>query len=282
MLYDIQYQQLHTMDPSTGDLTYVADITGAQAGTICFAIRGDGVAFAITPGRLLCTLDLSTGVLTQLGSIQSAIPPGLQYGLFWDAAFDQAGHLWAAWYVGNTGGWGVAYNGLYKIDTTTLTAVRMHAFNEQFAIAFAPDCTCSTYCSGKTNGAGCVPSIARDGLPSPAAQWGFEILAREVVNQTSGTLAWTANGRAANPFHGGTWCLRSPLRRTPLQSSGGSAPPAVDCSGEWRLDFNTYMQSSAALPAGTTIDCQWYGRDPALPSPHNVQLSDALEFVLMP
>lgn len=220
--------------------------------------------------------------MTQVGAIQSAIPQGLQYGRFEDAAFDRNGQLWAAWYVGNMGPWGEAYNGLYKIDMTTLTAVRMQAFNQPFGIAFLPDCDCTTYCTGKTNGAGCVPSIVRRGLPSPTAQFGFEITASAVVNQTTGLLAWTTNGRAANPFQGGTWCLRSPLRRTPPRSSGGNAPGSIDCSGEWSLDFNTYMQQIVPPPVGTTISCQWYGRDPVFPAPQNVQLSNAMEFVLLP
>lgn len=282
VLYNIHQHKLHTMDPVTGQLSYIGDITGALAGVVSFAVRQDGVAFAITPGRLLCTLDLTSGVLTQLGPIQTPIPDGLQYGLFEDAAMDLQGRLWATWYVGSTGTWGAAYNGLYRIDTATRVAVRMQPFNERVAIAFTPDCTCTTYCVGKTNGAGCVPAIARDGLPSPTAQSGFEISASNVVNQALGVLAWSAGGRVANPFQGGTWCVRAPLIRTALRSSGGSPAPTLDCSGRWSLDFNTYMQSSIAPPPGTTLNCQWYGRDPALAPPHNVQLSDALEFVLLP
>jgi len=281
-LYCILAQQLHTLDPVSGQMTFIANVTGAQAGTTCFAIRHDGVAFAISPGRFLWTLDLSTGVLTQVGAIQSAIPQGLTFGMFEDAAFDRFGQLWATWYVGNMGPSGLAYNGLYKIDMATLAAVRMQSFNEKVGIAFLPDCNCTTYCTGKSNGAGCVPSIGRNGLPSPTAQWGFEITATEVVNETVGLLAWTPNGRVANPFVGGTWCLRSPLRRTAPTFSGGHARPLIDCTGEWSLDFNTYMQEIVPPPVGTTISCQWYGRDPVFAAPQNVQLSDALEFVLLP
>lgn len=282
VLYCNLSQQLYTLDPATGQMNYIANVTGAPAGVTCFAIRHDGVAFAINPGRSLWTLDLNTGILNQVGTIQIAIPQGLQFGLFEDAAFDRFGQLWATWWVGSTGSNGVLYNGLYKIDMTTLTAVRMQAFNEPFGVAFLPDCDCTTYCTGKTNGAGCVPSIGRNGLPSPTAQSGFEITASDVVNETVGLLAWTLNGRIANPFQGGTWCLRSPLRRTPLRSSGGSARPVIDCSGKWALDFNTYMQQIIPPSVGTTISCQWYGRDPVLAAPQNVQLSNALEFVLLP
>lgn len=283
IVYNIHLGKLHTMDPVTGQLTYVADISGMMAGTTNLAIRHDGVAFAVTPGRFLATLDLTTGVLTPVGTVQLPIPDPLIYGLFWDTAFDMHGQLWGAWHVGNQGPTGLAYNGLYKIDMATRVGVRMQAFNDStLAIAFVPDCRCTTYCVGKTNGAGCVPAIARDGLPSPTAQSGFEVSASNVVNQALGVLAWSAGGRVANPFQGGTWCVRAPLVRTPLRSSGGNPAPARDCSGRWSLDFNTYMQSIAAPPPGTTLNCQWYGRDPALAPPFNVQLSDALEFVLLP
>lgn len=282
-LYNIHQNKLHTMDPVSGQLTYVGDISGMQAGTTNLAIRHDGVAFCITPGRFLATLDLTSGVLTPVGTVQLPIPAPLTFGLFFDTAFDMQGNLWGAWNVGNQGPTGVAYNGLYKIDLATRVGVRMQPFNDStLAIAFVPDCACTTYCTAKTNGLGCVPSIARDGLPSPTAQSGFEISASNVVNQSLGVLAWSAGGRVANPFHGGTWCVRAPLVRTPVRSSGGTPAPALDCSGRWSLDFNTYMQSSIAPPPGTTLNCQWYGRDPSLASPHNVQLSDALEFVLLP
>lgn len=282
ILYNIHQNKLHTMDAVTGQLTYIGDISGMMAGTTNLAIRHDGVAFCVTPGRFLATLDLTSGVLTPVGTVQLPIPAPLTYGLFFDTAFDMQGQLWGAWWVGNTGPTGVAYNGLYKIDLATRVGVRMQAFNEKLAIAFTPDCTCTTYCTAKPNGLGCTPAIARDGLPSPTAQSGFEISASNVVNQALGVLAWSAGGRVANPFQGGTWCVRAPLVRTPVRSSGGSPAPTLDCSGRWSLDFNTYMQSSIAPPPGTTLDCQWYGRDPALAPPHNVQLSDALEFVLLP
>mgnify|MGYP001586340895 CR=1 FL=1 len=276
-------RRLATLDLATGQRTDIAALTGAPTGApTAMAIRSDGAAFVVLSTKYLASLELSTGVLTPLGQIQGPMPL-VSLGLYEDAAFDRFGQLWAEYYVGSTGGASAfAYNGLYKIDTTTFTAVRMQAFNERFEIAFAPDCTCSTYCTGKVNGAGCIPTIDRDGLPSPTAQLGFEITGTNVVNATAGTLAWGVAGRVANPFHSGTWCVRSPMKRTPLQQSGGSATPIVDCSGAWTLDFNTYMQSTGTLPVGTTIDCQWYGRDPSLPPPHNVQLSNALEFVLMP
>ncbi len=281
-VYNIHLSKLHTMDPVSGQLTYIGNISGMQAGTTNLAIRHDGVAFCITPGRFLATLDLTSGVLTPVGTVQLPIPAPLTFGLFFDTAFDMQGQLWGGWWGGNTGPTGVAYNGLYKIDIATRVGVRMQAYNEKLAIAFVPDCSCTTYCTAKTNGLGCAPTIARDGLPSRAAQSGFEISASNVVNQSLGTLAWSAGGRVANPFQGGTWCVRAPLVRTPLRLSGGSPAPTLDCSGRWSLDFNTYIQSSIAPPPGTTLNCQWYGRDPALAPPQNVQLSDALEFVLLP
>ena len=91
-----------------------------------------------------------------------------------------------------------------------------------------------------------------------------------------------AGGRAATPFAGGTTCVAPPRRTLAVQLSGGSAGPAVDCSGSWSLDFNAWMNSHVSLPAGIVVQCQWAGRDPGHPAPDNWVLSDALELTLRP
>jgi hypothetical protein len=93
--------------------------------------------------------------------------------------------------------------------------------------------------------------------------------AQAVRNQKSGLLFYGANGRAALAFQNGTLCVDSPLKRTPVSSSAGNPLPANDCSGVYSIDMNAFAAGligghplpSLSLPC-TTIDCQWWGRDP--------------------
>lgn len=91
-------------------------------------------------------------------------------------------------------------------------------------------------------------------------------------------------GPLALPFQGGTLCVQPPLKRGPLQNSGGSAPPATDCSGTFDLDVDAYAATPFALPGfqvpGTTFHAQWWGRDPGFAAPNNTQLSNAIEFTM--
>jgi hypothetical protein len=140
----------------------------------------------------------------------------------------------------------------------------------------------STYCTAKTNSLGCVPAIDAQGYASPTASSGFTISAAEIRNQTHGALCFTASGRAALPFGGGTLCVASPWRRASVLPSEGTPLPFADCTGTWDLDFNTWMSTHVALPAGLTIQCQWLGRDSGFASPYNWTLTDAMEFTLRP
>jgi hypothetical protein len=151
---------------------------------------------------------------------------------------------------------------------------------EYLGLAFLPKTTQVTYCSGKLNSAGCVPSITGTGFPSPSLSYGYTVSATDVRNQSVGTMAFGLNGPATIPFHGGTLCLAQPWRRTLVQSSGGNSAPFVDCSGAWQLDLNTWFSSTLLLPPSTVVQCQWIGRDPGFAAPLNWTLSNALEFVV--
>jgi hypothetical protein len=143
------------------------------------------------------------------------------------------------------------------------------------------------YCVAKTNSVGCLPAIAWNGAPSATAVSGFTVTGANVRNNKSGLLFYGVNGRSALPFQGGTLCVKTPLRRTGAVHSGGTPPPANDCSGLYALDMNAFAHSSgppSPLPAltvpGTLVDCQWWGRDPGFPAPNNTTLSDGLEYIV--
>jgi glucose/arabinose dehydrogenase len=154
------------------------------------------------------------------------------------------------------------------------------------------ECECSpraTYCSGKFNSLGCLPTIASTGMPSASQGVGFVVTCSDVRNQKPGLLFYSVNGQASTPFQGGTLCVNPPVKRTPATNSGGSALPANDCTGIYSIDMNLFAVGGLGgtpLPAllvhGTVVDCQWWGRDPGFPAPNNTTLSNGLEYQVCP
>ena len=110
-----------------------------------------------------------------------------------------------------------------------------------------------------------------------------------VRNQKPGLLLYGTAGRDGSPFQGGTLCVLAPIHRGPGVSSAGNASPANDCSGVYTIDMNAFAsgalggnpQASLSLP-GTTVNCQWWGRDQSFPAPNNITLTDGLEYTVCP
>ncbi len=143
------------------------------------------------------------------------------------------------------------------------------------------------YCTAKLNSLGCTPQIAAVGSPSASANSGFIVSGANVRNQKPGLLLYSVSGRNSMPFQGGFLCVMTPLRRTPATNSAGSALPANDCSGAYAIDMNAFAQGllggnplpALRLPA-TTVECQWWGRDPGFPAPNNSTLTGGLEYLV--
>lgn len=148
-----------------------------------------------------------------------------------------------------------------------------------FELPLAPP---HTYCNGKTNSLGCVPQIGFDGIPSASAAQVFDVSAIEELNGKTGMLLYGTSGIAEIPFQGGTLCIAPPLHRTHGQGSGGSAPPANDCSGSYHYDFNARIQSGfdPGLQPGVRVAAQYWSRDPQ--DPFGTGLSNALLFTIGP
>ena len=105
---------------------------------------------------------------------------------------------------------------------------------------------------------------------------------RQALNNKIGLFFYSKTGAQALPFQGGFLCIRSPVRRTPPQGSGGNPPPD-DCSGSYDLDFDAWVLSGAdpALQVpGTPVWGQFWSRDPA--SPSTTGLTDAIRFSMCP
>jgi hypothetical protein len=138
----------------------------------------------------------------------------------------------------------------------------------------------SSYCTSKVNSAGCTPSINFTGAPSATAGSGFTVGATNILNSKFGLFFYSKSGQQAVPFQGGFLCAKVPLIRTALQNSGGVAP----CGGTFNMDFNTYIASGKdpTLVPGTTVDGQYWSRDPGFAPPNNTSLSDAVSFTICP
>ena len=134
------------------------------------------------------------------------------------------------------------------------------------------------YCTAKVNSQGCTPQVATQGVPSLSIADDFFVTAGNVLNQKSGILFW---GGAPNnaPFKGGTFCVQAPVKRTPIQWSGGNIGPD-DCSGSYSFHFSHAYMAAKGMLAGDRIHAQFWSRDPA--APFNVGLTDAAAFDVVP
>lgn len=146
---------------------------------------------------------------------------------------------------------------------------------------YAPDGP-STYCTAKANSLGCTPQAASSGCPSETDPNPFDITASMVLNQRNGLLFYGYSLLAGTPFQGGTLCVSPPLRRTAIQSAGGTPPPMTDCSGMYSFDFNARIQSGVdpLLTSGQQVGAQYWSRDPAIGDGTGAGITDGVEFVI--
>ena len=96
-------------------------------------------------------------------------------------------------------------------------------------------------------------------------------------------LFFGVNGAQGNQWGNSSsfQCVVPPVKRTPLQSSGGNAG---FCDGSFSLDFNAWAWSnpSRAPEAGSTVWMQAWYRDPANTSNQTTSLSQGWQFVFQP
>lgn len=140
----------------------------------------------------------------------------------------------------------------------------------------------AVFCVAKVNSQGCTPAIGTSGTPSASSPAPFSVTCANVLSNKPGILVYGAD-RATTPFQGGTLCVASPVRRTPIQMSGGNPPP-VDCSGVFALDFNALIAAGndPTLVPGRRVVAQYWSRDSFDPAGFGSSLSDAVEFTIQP
>jgi hypothetical protein len=76
--------------------------------------------------------------------------------------------------------------------------------------------------------------------------------------------------------------VQTPLRITAPQDSAGNAGPASDCSGWYSFRMTPQWMQARGWIAGTTIYCQYFGRDPGLTPPDQLAFSEGLRFTVVP
>jgi hypothetical protein len=136
------------------------------------------------------------------------------------------------------------------------------------------------FCTPKVNSQLCAPAIAFTGYPTVSGPGPFTISVSQVLNNRTGLLFY-GYGTASKNFQGGTLCCRTPVRRTALQSTGGSLTGS-NCTGTLSFDMHALLASGSDsnLVPGATVAAQYYYRDPQ--DAHGVGLSDAVLFVVCP
>jgi glucose/arabinose dehydrogenase len=120
----------------------------------------------------------------------------------------------------------------------------------------------ATYCTGKLNSQLCLPTIAISGAPSASGAGSCVITASNIINNRNGLLFY-GYGPAALPFQGGFICTPTPVKRTPIQLSGGT-PTGTNCTGTFTFNFNAFIASGAdpALQVvGSAWGAQYWSRD---------------------
>ena len=133
------------------------------------------------------------------------------------------------------------------------------------------------YCTAKPNSQACTPAIAGTGALELSSQAPLEIAASSVLAGKPGLLFY-GFAAAAIPFQDATLCVLPPLRRTLPQQAAGDL--GVPCSGSYAFDMKAHIASGAdaLLVPGAQVFCQFWSRDPGVPS--QTGLTDALALEL--
>ncbi len=143
----------------------------------------------------------------------------------------------------------------------------------------------TSYCTSATSSAGCVATLVDEGAPSASANSGFNLRLVGADAQRQGLIFYGASGRTALPWASGsssTLCVKSPTQRMALANTGGALG---QCNGTFATDWLAFVANSSgalAAPAtpGQLVQAQAWYRDP--PAPKSTNLSNALEFTILP
>lgn len=140
-------------------------------------------------------------------------------------------------------------------------------------------CTLPTvYCTAKLDSTFCYPQASFQGYPSVGGASSLTLGLSGASGQRNGLLFYGYGVQVA-PYLGGFFCTTTPVRRTPVQSTGGTAG---SCLGAMSFDFSGLIASGSdpQLTVGRLCAAQWYYRDPQ--DPFGTCLSNAVSFTICP
>ncbi len=147
-----------------------------------------------------------------------------------------------------------------------------------------PTAYCTPSAPGTTNG--CIPTISGTGNPNVAHANSCVITVANVEGQQSGIMFYGVSGTVNVPWcqvsSNSFLCVKAPLWRTSVQSSGGTFG---SCSGAMSIDWNAYQIANPTAfgnpwAAGDQAHVQGWFRDP--PACKTTFLSEALELTYIP
>lgn len=275
-------------DPNSGRLLVTHDsavnnieVFYSQVGGSALFHASNGVNDVNVPRQIHCTP--GGNVLVAGG--------GVPRGIY---EYDGAGALVSAYSAGMSGCYGVAQlengrllitdtTGIRTFDPSTGVSTLLFAGAGFRSIAkLSIDDFSTTYCTAGTSSNGCTPAISATGTPSASAASGYNIAVAGLEGNRLGLLFYGVSGRISSPWGSSFLCVRSPTQRMTTQNSGGVVG---QCNGAYVEDWIAFATShpgalGTPLTAGTLVNVQAWYRDP--PAPKTTNLSDALEFTLIP
>jgi len=143
----------------------------------------------------------------------------------------------------------------------------------------ASGCTLpSVYCTPKIDSSFCIPLMSVQGYPSVSGASALVLDVSGASAQRNGLLFYGYSVQVT-PYLGGYFCTSTPVRRTPVQSTGGAAG---SCLGAMSFDFSAHIASGVdpLLTPGRACAAQYYYRDPL--DAFRTCLSDAVSFTVCP
>ncbi len=197
--------------------------------------------------------------------------------------------LWSTDSLGGRGGLASSYPAIsadgkqlaWESHATNLVAADTNDCLDTFVRGFEAAPAPTVYCVAQQNSLGCTPSISALGAASLSSRSSFKIRAIGLLNAKAGLLFYGFSA-ANSPWNGGTLCVGLPIRRVGAMNSGGTPPPGSDCSGQFGIDFNAFVQAgkNPQLVLGAQVFAQCWSRDPGVQGLGN--LTDAVRFEIGP